>query len=331
MTTVYLNAAYFPAVELLSAIGTAAILLYGGYQAIDGNIQIGILVAFVGYLQRVLRPDPADLAALHDLPAGHGGAGQDLRAARHRARHGRRARTRSTRGRSAARSSSRTCGSHTPRSRPGESATLGDCATSTSTFRPARPSRWSARPAPASRRWRSSSRASTTRSEGRVLVDGHDVRELSSSALRASSGSFPRRASCSPARCGRTSPSAGRTRATRRSRPRRAVGADAFIDRLPDGYGHRDRRARRAAVGRPAPAGRLRARAAGRAADPDPRRGDLERRRPDRAHHRARASSGCCSAERRSSSRTACRPSAAPGGSSSSSTAGSPRRAPTRS
>ena len=32
MRTVYLNAAYFPGVELLSAIGTAAILLYGGYR-----------------------------------------------------------------------------------------------------------------------------------------------------------------------------------------------------------------------------------------------------------------------------------------------------------
>ena len=32
MATVYLNAAYFPAVELLSAIGTAVILLYGGYR-----------------------------------------------------------------------------------------------------------------------------------------------------------------------------------------------------------------------------------------------------------------------------------------------------------
>ena len=41
MATVYLNAAYFPAVELLSAIGTRVILLYGGYQAIDGNIQVG--------------------------------------------------------------------------------------------------------------------------------------------------------------------------------------------------------------------------------------------------------------------------------------------------
>ena len=35
MKTVYLNASYFPAVELLSALGTAVILLYGGYQALD--------------------------------------------------------------------------------------------------------------------------------------------------------------------------------------------------------------------------------------------------------------------------------------------------------
>jgi ATP-binding cassette subfamily B protein len=56
MRTVYLNASYFPAVELLSAIGTAAILLYGGYQAIDGNIEIGIVVAFVGYLNQFFDP-----------------------------------------------------------------------------------------------------------------------------------------------------------------------------------------------------------------------------------------------------------------------------------
>jgi ABC-type multidrug transport system fused ATPase/permease subunit len=56
MRTVYLNAAYFPAVELLSAIGTAAILLYGGYQVIDGNIEVGILIAFVGYLNQFFDP-----------------------------------------------------------------------------------------------------------------------------------------------------------------------------------------------------------------------------------------------------------------------------------
>jgi ATP-binding cassette, subfamily B, bacterial len=56
MRTVYLNASYFPAVELLAAIGTAVILLYGGSQAIDGAIQIGIIVSFVGYLATFFEP-----------------------------------------------------------------------------------------------------------------------------------------------------------------------------------------------------------------------------------------------------------------------------------
>ncbi len=56
MRTVYLNASYFPAVELLSAIGTAVILLYGGYRVLDGDAQIGVLVAFVGYLQQFFDP-----------------------------------------------------------------------------------------------------------------------------------------------------------------------------------------------------------------------------------------------------------------------------------
>jgi ATP-binding cassette subfamily B protein len=56
MKTVYLNAAYFPAVELLSAIGSAAIILFGGYQAINGHIEIGIVVAFIGYLQLFFDP-----------------------------------------------------------------------------------------------------------------------------------------------------------------------------------------------------------------------------------------------------------------------------------
>ncbi len=56
LRTVYLNASYFPAVELLSAIGTAAIILYGGSQAIDGQIEIGVVVAFVGYLALFFDP-----------------------------------------------------------------------------------------------------------------------------------------------------------------------------------------------------------------------------------------------------------------------------------
>jgi len=56
MRTVYLNASYFPAVELLSAIGTVAIILYGGYQAIDGKVELGVVVAFIGYLQLFFDP-----------------------------------------------------------------------------------------------------------------------------------------------------------------------------------------------------------------------------------------------------------------------------------
>jgi ABC-type multidrug transport system fused ATPase/permease subunit len=56
MRTVFLNASYFPGVELLAAVGTAAILLYGGIQTIDGAIQIGTIIAFVGYLTVFFEP-----------------------------------------------------------------------------------------------------------------------------------------------------------------------------------------------------------------------------------------------------------------------------------
>jgi ABC-type multidrug transport system fused ATPase/permease subunit len=56
MTTVNLNAAYFPAVELLSAFVTAGILLYGGLQAIDGDVTVGVLVAFIAALNNFFDP-----------------------------------------------------------------------------------------------------------------------------------------------------------------------------------------------------------------------------------------------------------------------------------
>ena len=56
MKTVHLNAAYFPAVELLSAVATAGILVYGGMQAIDGEVTIGVLVAFVAALNNFFDP-----------------------------------------------------------------------------------------------------------------------------------------------------------------------------------------------------------------------------------------------------------------------------------
>jgi ABC-type multidrug transport system fused ATPase/permease subunit len=56
MVTVYLNATYFPAVEMLSGIALALIVLYGGYQAIDGNITVGTIVAFVATLSFLFEP-----------------------------------------------------------------------------------------------------------------------------------------------------------------------------------------------------------------------------------------------------------------------------------
>ena len=56
MKTVYLNAAYFPGVELLSALATAGILLYGGIQAIEGDMTIGVLVAFLAALNNFFDP-----------------------------------------------------------------------------------------------------------------------------------------------------------------------------------------------------------------------------------------------------------------------------------
>jgi ABC-type multidrug transport system fused ATPase/permease subunit len=56
MTTVRLNAAYFPTVEMLSGVAIAGIVLYGGYQAIDGTITVGTVVAFIAALSNLFDP-----------------------------------------------------------------------------------------------------------------------------------------------------------------------------------------------------------------------------------------------------------------------------------
>jgi ABC-type multidrug transport system fused ATPase/permease subunit len=56
MATVRLNAMYFPAVEMLSGVAVAAIVLYGGYQAIEGTITVGTVVAFVAALSFLFDP-----------------------------------------------------------------------------------------------------------------------------------------------------------------------------------------------------------------------------------------------------------------------------------
>ena len=56
MRTVNLNAAYFPVVELLSALVTVEILVIGGIEAIDGHTSTGVVFAFIAALNNFFDP-----------------------------------------------------------------------------------------------------------------------------------------------------------------------------------------------------------------------------------------------------------------------------------
>ena len=89
MRTVYLNASYFPGGRAALGDrdgGDPRLRRLPGHRRKDRTrrpLRVRRLPA------DLLRPDPADQPALHHLPAGDGSPGQDLRPARHRARHGR--------------------------------------------------------------------------------------------------------------------------------------------------------------------------------------------------------------------------------------------------
>ena len=125
---------------------------------------------------------------------------------------------------------------------------------------------------------------------GRVPVDGHDLRDVTMTSLRRQLGMVPQEGFLF-ARSVRENIAFGRPDASREEveAAARAVGAARVHRGAARGLRHLDRRARRPALDRPAPAGRVRPRAAGRPAAADPGRGDLERRHPDRGADRAGA------------------------------------------
>ena len=215
MKTVYLNAAYFPAVELLSALATAGILAYGGLQAINGDVTVGVIVAFTAALNNFFdpiqqlsqlyttyqsgmaaldkifelldeEPELVDRPGAVELPRLRGeiefddvsfayGTGDDATLAMEHV------------------------SLHVP---PGQTVALvGATGAGKSTL-----AKLVAR--------------FYDPTAGAVLVDGHDLRDVASSSLRSQLGIVPRRASCSAARSARTSRSAGPTQRPRRSRPR---------------------------------------------------------------------------------------------------------------
>jgi ATP-binding cassette subfamily B protein len=54
--TVVLNGVYFPFVDFLSALATAIVIGYGGYLAVGGSLSVGTLLAFVLYLSNFFDP-----------------------------------------------------------------------------------------------------------------------------------------------------------------------------------------------------------------------------------------------------------------------------------
>ena len=227
MTTVYLNAAYFPGVELLSALATAGILFYGGVQAIQGEVTIGVLVAFVAALNNFFDPIQqlsqlyttyqAGMAALDkifelldqepDLLDGERRAGGAARRDPVRRRHVLLRRRRRA---------VLDVNLHVP---PGQTVALvGATGAGKSTL-----AKLVAR--------------FYDPTSGRILVDGHDLREVSASSLRRQMGIVPQEAFLFSGTIGENI-AFGRPDATPEEveEAARAVGAHEFIAALENGY-----------------------------------------------------------------------------------------------
>jgi ATP-binding cassette, subfamily B, multidrug efflux pump len=56
LAQIFYYAVFYPAIELLAALATALILLYGGWRVLAGALTLGALVAFIQYSERFWRP-----------------------------------------------------------------------------------------------------------------------------------------------------------------------------------------------------------------------------------------------------------------------------------
>jgi ATP-binding cassette subfamily B protein len=236
MKTVNLNAAYFPSVELLSGLATAGILLYGGYQAVEGEVTVGVLVAFIAALNNFFdpiqslsqfyttyqagmaaldkifelldeEPDLRDAPGAIDLPRVRGEIEFDDVTFSY---GGPRPPTAPTT------DALRNVSLHVP---PGQTVALvGATGAGKSTM-----AKLVAR--------------FYDPDSGRVLVDGHDLREVTASSLRSQMGVVPQEAFLFSGTIGENI-AFGRAHATREQieAAARAVGAHEFIEGLEHGY-----------------------------------------------------------------------------------------------
>jgi ATP-binding cassette subfamily B protein len=56
MQAIFYYAVFYPVIELLAALATALILVYGGAQVLAGGLTLGVMVAFIQYSERFWRP-----------------------------------------------------------------------------------------------------------------------------------------------------------------------------------------------------------------------------------------------------------------------------------
>jgi ATP-binding cassette subfamily B protein len=56
LKTIFYYAVFHPAIELITSISIALILWYGGLQVVDNRLTLGIMVAFLQYVQRFFQP-----------------------------------------------------------------------------------------------------------------------------------------------------------------------------------------------------------------------------------------------------------------------------------
>jgi ABC-type multidrug transport system fused ATPase/permease subunit len=235
MTTVNLNAAYFPGVEFLSALVTIEILLIGGYEAINGHTSTGVVFAFIAALNNFFdpiqqlsqlyttyqsgmaaldkifdlldqQPDLVDRDGALELPPLRGEVSFDHVSFRYGADDG-------------ADSGWALRDIELPIA-PGETVALvGETGAGKSTF-----AKLVAR--------------FYDPTDGRVLVDGHDLREVSMHSLRSQMGIVPQEGFLFSGTV-RENIAFGRSGATDEEvfAAARAVGADGFIAKLEHGYG----------------------------------------------------------------------------------------------
>jgi ATP-binding cassette subfamily B protein len=76
---IFYYAVFYPAVELLTSFGIALLLVFGGLWSTQGTVSLGILVAFLQYVQRFYRPI-TDLAESYNVLQASLAAAERLRA-----------------------------------------------------------------------------------------------------------------------------------------------------------------------------------------------------------------------------------------------------------